>query len=140
MAHRSAMVTSTRVDQRFVFAMVFWAVGALAGRTVEEPTAGWVVGLLAMMDLLSLREAYLPEPLPLAKRKRARMNSFHTGFHDVALPFASAPSVGAPETRTSASPIRTVTVGPGISPGQPALSRRVAGLRAARVRRRAYRQ
>ncbi len=40
MAHRSAMVTSTRVDQRFVFAMVFWAVGALAGRTVEEPTAG----------------------------------------------------------------------------------------------------
>ena len=81
-----------------------------------------------MMDLLSLREAYLPEPLPLAKRKRARMNSFHTGFHDVALPFALAPSAGAPEARASASSIRTVTVGPGISPGQPALSHRVAGL------------
>ena len=81
-----------------------------------------------MMDLLSLREAYLPEPLPLAKRKRARMNSFHTGFHDVAFPFASAPPVGAPETRTSASSIRTVTVGPGLSPGQPALLAQGRGL------------
>ena len=69
MAHRSAMVTSTRVDQRFVFAMVFWAVGALAGRTVEEPTAGWVVGLLAMMDLLSLREACLSGAVSPRKKK-----------------------------------------------------------------------
>lgn len=68
MAQSSAIVTSTRVDQRFVFAIVFWAVGALAGRTVEDAAAGWVVGLLAMMDLLSLREVCLPEPLPLAKR------------------------------------------------------------------------
>ena len=74
------------------------------------------------------------------KKKRARMNSFHTGFHDVALPLMPTPCAGTPKARTSASSIRTVTVGPGISPGQPALSRRVAGLRAARVRRHAYRQ
>ena len=87
------MVTSTRVDQRFVLARARWAVGVFAGRT-GLAAAGWLVGLSAM-GITFFRRGILSARirLPLARKKTSPYEFGSYRPRRFALPLSGAANI-----------------------------------------------